>query len=362
MPDLDPADTEEAAVAEARMSFGEHLDELRRRILNALYGAVFGVGFCIYFMYDIFAIIARPYRLAARVHHVPDIFNTLKPQEGFMTFITLAIEAGLILTSPWIIYQLWQFVAAGLYPRERRIVYRYVGPSSLLFLLGVAFFYFVVLPMTLTFFLGFTANTAGPPPQPTWLERHLYGIHEPIGGSATAPAATAAATGPATSQPQPITMPVLTADPSDLPEGTAALYFHEPEARVKVKIGKDIYTMLVAQENSLFTNNWRADDYLSFVAFSSLVFGVAFEMPMVILILAQTGIVGTQTFRNVRKYAYFGILIAAVAAAPSGDLMTLMFLFLPLIGLYEIGIIIAALVVREPRDASREPQEPEETT
>jgi sec-independent protein translocase protein TatC len=356
MPDVNTVDTPERETAEARMSFGEHLDELRRRILHSLYGAVFGVGLCIYFMYDIFGIIARPYRIAARVHHVPDVFNTLKPQEGFMTYITLAIEAGLILTSPWIIYQIWQFVAAGLYPRERRIVYRYVGPSSLLFLLGVAFFYFIVLPMTLSFFLGFTAHTAGPAPTPTWLEQKLFGIQEPIGPSTSAPASA-----PATA---PTTMPVLTADPPDQPEGMAAIYFHQPESRVKVKIGSQIYTMMVAQEGSLFTNMWRADDYLSFVAFSSLVFGLAFEMPMVILILAQTGIVQTQTFRNVRKYAYFGILVAAVAAAPSGDLMTLMFLFVPLVALYEVGIVVAALVVREPREREkperRAPEEPEE--
>lgn len=346
MPEIQPEEPP-AEESQARMSFGEHLDELRRRIVRSLLGGLVGVGLCIYFMYDIFDLIARPYRIAARAHNIPDIFNTLKPQEAFMTYITLAIEAGLILASPWIIYQLWQFIAAGLYPRERRIVYRYIAPSSLLFLTGVAFFYFIVLPMTLSFFLGFTLNTAGPAPTPTWLERHLLGVREPMGPS----------TGNAATQPAPTTMPVLTADPPPAPEGVAFLYFHQPEARVKVKVGNNIYTMMVSQEGSLFTNMWRANDYLDFVSFSALVFGAAFEMPMVILILAQTGIVRVKTFRDVRKYAYFGILIVAVAAAPSGDLLTLMFLFLPLIALYELGIVISALVVRRPPDDS--PEEPE---
>jgi sec-independent protein translocase protein TatC len=96
----------------------------------------------------------------------------------------------------------------------------------------------------------------------------------------------------------------------------------------------------------MIVNTWRADDYLSFVAFTALIFGIAFEMPMVILILAQIDLVQTQTFRNIRKYAYFGILIAAVIAAPSGDLMTLGFLFIPLVVLYEVGIIAAAIATR----------------
>jgi sec-independent protein translocase protein TatC len=324
-----PEETEET---QARMTFGEHLEELRKRIMQSLYGAVFGVGVCIYYMYDIFDLVARPYRIVARAHHVPDVFNTLKPQEGFMTLISLAIKAGLIVTSPWIIYQLWQFVAAGLYPRERKIIYRYVGPSALLFLLGVAFFYFIVLPMTLSFFFSFTSQSAGPVPQPNLLERKLLGVQEPAG---TQPATATA----------PATMPVLRDDPPPTPEGQGLIYYHDLEGRVKLRVGNRIISLLMSEEGSMFTNIWRAEDYLGFVAFTALIFGVAFEMPMVILILAQVGIVQTQTFRNVRKYAYFGILIAAVAAAPSGDLMTLLFLFIPLVLLYELGIVLAAIVV-----------------
>jgi len=73
---------------------------------------------------------------------------------------------------------------------------------------------------------------------------------------------------------------------------------------------------------------------------------LAFQLPMVILVLAQIDIVQTQTFRNIRKYAYFGILIIAVIIAPSGDILTLAFLFIPMVLLYELGIILAAFATR----------------
>jgi sec-independent protein translocase protein TatC len=103
---------------------------------------------------------------------------------------------------------------------------------------------------------------------------------------------------------------------------------------------------MVAPQNSMFTTSWRFDDYLSFVTFTALLFGIAFELPMVILILAQTRIVETQTFRSIRKYAYFIIVVVAAIAAPSGDPATLFLLAVPLIGLYEFGIVAAAVAVR----------------
>jgi len=341
---------EEAEESQSRMSFGEHLEELRRRIFLALYGGIAGIVLCLGFMYRIFDWVARPYRIVAHAHHAPDLFMTLKPQEAFFTYVTLALEAGLVLTSPWIINQLWRFVAAGLYQRERKIVYRYVGPSALLFLLGVAFFYFIVLPMTLNFFFSFTAHSAGPPPRVTWLEGKLLGLGgtpAPTGAPATT-AATGTASAPAQTSPSDTepNIPVVADDPPAPPKGQAILYYNSSEAVFKIRTSEETAVLQVAPEGSYFTNVWRASDYLSFVAFTALIFGLAFEMPMVIVILAQIDMVQVKTFRGIRKYAYFGILCAAVFAAPSGDIMTLAFLFLPLVALYEVGIVAAGFVTR----------------
>ncbi|GIX03419.1 MAG: Sec-independent protein translocase protein TatC [Planctomycetaceae bacterium] len=80
---------------------------------------------------------------------------TLNVQEAFMTYIKVSLISGLVLSSPWIFYQLWLFVAAGLYPHERRYVYTYLPISVGLFLGGVFFCYYAVFPTILDFLLGF---------------------------------------------------------------------------------------------------------------------------------------------------------------------------------------------------------------
>jgi sec-independent protein translocase protein TatC len=370
--------SEESEETQSRMSFGEHLEELRKRIVRALLLAVIGVGLCMFYVHEIYNIVTRPYHVAAQAAGVQDVLITLKPQEVFFTPISLAVKAGLILTSPWIIYQLWQFVGAGLYKRERRIVYRYIGPSALLFLLGVAFFYFIVLPMTLQFFFSFASHGGTRAANPNFWDRIMMHftpeMSVPVGASnatataaataatatanatATAPAGTATApaetsTAPATLPAGPMVIPSIDHDPEPPPEGQVLLYYHSLEHRMKIMLHDRTMIPTVVIEGAMFINSWRADDYLDFVGFTALIFGIAFQLPMVILILAQIDIVQTQTFRNVRKFAYFGILIAAVIVAPSGDAMTLAFLFVPLVLLYEVGIILAAIATRgRPQD------------
>jgi Tat protein translocase TatC len=399
----------EGGGGQARMSFGEHLDELRKRVIRAGYGAVIGVGLCVFFMFDIYRWVTRPYIIVAHLHHANEALATLKPQESFFTVLSLAVKVGLVLTSPWIIFQLWQFVSAGLYKKERRIVYRYVGPSAFLFLLGVAFFYFIVLPMTLNFFFTFSADSApAKMPTPTKWERFLLGAKEEkpapatAGTSATArwPALDMARRwmpgGPEEMAPERLAvldedppappeglailyyhareqlvklrlhdrvmvmpagppgngkieaqrLPALEEDPPAPPEGVALLYYNVTEQRVKVRLHEQIQVPMVMAQGALIINTWRSDDYLNFVAFTALIFGLAFELPMVMLVLAQVDIVRASSYRSVRKYAYFGIVVGSVIAAPSGDIMTLAFLFVPLIGLYEIGILAAAFVTR----------------
>ncbi|GIS60343.1 MAG: hypothetical protein CM1200mP2_25680 [Planctomycetaceae bacterium] len=80
---------------------------------------------------------------------------TLNVQEAFMTYLKVALIGGVVLTSPWIFYQVWLFVAAGLYPHEQRYVYVFLPFSLILFLGGILFCFFMVFPFVLTFLLGF---------------------------------------------------------------------------------------------------------------------------------------------------------------------------------------------------------------
>ncbi len=140
--------------------------------------------------------------------------------------------------------------------------------------------------------------------------------------------------------------PVLAADPPVPPPGQVFIYLDSRDGRLKLRDSERIKILLDSEPGSLFNNMYRYDDYISLVMFTSLVFGVAFELPMVILILAQTGIVETKSFRAARKYAYFIIVIVAAIAAPSGDLMNLTCLSVPLLALYELGILAADIMVR----------------
>src|SRR5215469_4561245 len=110
-----PDDTEESQV---RMGFGEHLEELRKRLILALLGSVGFIGVCLYYMYDIVGLLLRPYRLALMAHGYPPYLGYAKPAELVITFLGIGVKAGLVVASPWIIYQLWLFVGAGLYKRE----------------------------------------------------------------------------------------------------------------------------------------------------------------------------------------------------------------------------------------------------
>jgi sec-independent protein translocase protein TatC len=331
-----PGETEETHV---RMGFGEHLEELRKRLMLAIAGSVIFVLICLYFMYDIPQMLLRPYQLALMAHGYPPFLGYSKPAELVITYLSIAVKAGLVLASPWIIYQLWLFVAAGLYERERRLVYKYIGPSAVLFMIGVAFFYFIVLPLTLNFFIGFNDTTAVRQPHATWLERKLGLNPVPQGIDVTKLPTTDKAVYPP--------IPIVGFDPPKPPDGQGYLYFDALDGQLKFRAADRVWTLLVAKQGSLFVNLPQFDDYLDFVTFTALVFGVAFEMPMVILILAQAGLVKPKTFRSIRKYAYFVIAIISAVAAPSTDVLTMMCLMIPLIGLYEAGVIAATIAVKK---------------
>lgn len=134
------------------MTFLDHLEELRWRLVRAAIGLVVGVLICGYFSdWLINEVVLRPSRLT---HPPLQIINTVP--YGQITFYMLVVLVGsLILASPWIIYQLWKFVQPGLYPKEQRYISRIVFYTSLCFLSGVAFAYFLMLPYMLQFFATF---------------------------------------------------------------------------------------------------------------------------------------------------------------------------------------------------------------
>lgn len=134
------------------MTFWEHLDELRRRLWYVLLAAVVAAVVCFCFKEQLFAVVLAP---------KPDDMRLINVEltQQFLIHMRVALWAGLIVVSPYVIYQLFAFVAPGLYRAERRLALRAVAAGYLLFLGGVALNYFVIFPFTVRFLGGYQVST-----------------------------------------------------------------------------------------------------------------------------------------------------------------------------------------------------------
>jgi sec-independent protein translocase protein TatC len=141
------------------MSFLEHLEELRWRIIKAGIGILLGMILCwIFIDFIINAILLRP--VVDLNQHLspgqqPIHLQNLKPFGQLFLYMQVAIIGGIILSIPNILYQLWAFIAPGLMPKERRYIKWIVFFSTFCFLFGIVFAYFVMLPAAFQFFAGF---------------------------------------------------------------------------------------------------------------------------------------------------------------------------------------------------------------
>jgi sec-independent protein translocase protein TatC len=232
-----------------------HLGEFRRRLLLCMAVIIVCVAVAFVFKDRVFAVLMHPLR-GTNV----DKLTTLGVAEAFMQVLKVSIYAGLLVSLPFILYQFWAFVMPALYEHEKRSVFLYTIFTTLLFLGGVAFAYFVVLPVGLKFLIGY---------------------------------------------------------------------------------GGDQFNQLL-----------QAQRYLSFVATFLLVFGLVFELPLVMLLMAWARLVDYKRLRKVRKYAIVVEAIASAILTPSQDPLSMVLMLVPLILLYELGIWLARLVAkRRARDA-----------
>ena len=147
---------EKDALEETRMSLGEHLEELRLRLLYSL--AAVGIVFFVLFLFfadQTLNLVATPIIDSLRSLGYEPYLVALRPGDRFLAYLKVCGVASLFLASPVVLYELWQFVAAGLYPQERRYV-RVLFPFSVLaFLVGMLFGYLVLVRYGLQFLYGF---------------------------------------------------------------------------------------------------------------------------------------------------------------------------------------------------------------
>jgi sec-independent protein translocase protein TatC len=199
---------------------------------------------------------------AARLVNRPPSLMSLTVTEPFTVYFKVSAYCGIVLASPWIFYQLWLFVAAGLYPHEKRLVHVNLPLSIGLFFGGVALCEFVVLPTGVDYLMSFN----------DWLG-------------------------------------------------------YEPEPRLS--------------------------DWLSFALLMPLVFGVAFQTPLVMVFLERIGLFSMEGYRRHRRLAIFLLAVLAAVISVTPDYYSMLALTVPLWGLYEVGILLC-------RASPRTPSEPEE--
>jgi sec-independent protein translocase protein TatC len=144
-PELPPAQTPAHPENEVKLSFMDHLGDLRRRVTRALLGVLIGMVAVGAFVERLFHLLMVPV-----LESLPEGQRALHYTsyiEPLMVYLKVAIYGGVFVATPWILYQLWQFIAPGLYKRERRVVIPFLGFGTLLFYSGIAFCYFVVMPL-----------------------------------------------------------------------------------------------------------------------------------------------------------------------------------------------------------------------
>jgi sec-independent protein translocase protein TatC len=139
--------------AGAKMSFLEHLDELRKRIIRALISLCVGVGIALFFIDDIYEFVMMPMRQMLRPG---ETMIYTYPTEAFMLYIRISLIAGLIFAAPLIFWQVWLFVAPALYAKERRYAIPFVVLSTLGFVGGAAFSHYAAFPLMWRFFGSFS--------------------------------------------------------------------------------------------------------------------------------------------------------------------------------------------------------------
>ena len=228
-----------------------HLLELRTRLLRSLVAAAIVFVPLAFFQNELFTLVARP--LLDKLPEGTSLIAT-SVVAPFMAPLKLSIVAALFIAMPYVLYQIWAFVAPGLYRHERRFAMPLFLSSVVLFYVGVAFAYYVVFPLMFAFLTSTT------------------------------------------------------------PDG--------------VQMMTDI------------------SSYLDFVLLLFFAFGVAFEVPVAVVLLAATGLVKVESLKKHRGYVLLGIFIVAAILTPP-DAVSQSFMAIPMYVLYELGILFAQYLVRQ---------------
>ena len=147
--------SEREAESMPTMGFLDHLEELRTRIVRSIAAVAVGFGICWWKVERIYEVMQRPIMDALKKNGLAEKLVYLNPTEPFNLYLKIAALAGLFLTSPYVLYQVWMFISPGLYRREKRYVVPFMVSTITLFICGGYFGYKVVYPRALDFLIHF---------------------------------------------------------------------------------------------------------------------------------------------------------------------------------------------------------------
>lgn len=241
----------------------DHLDELRRRLIWSLLFLAVGMVIAFQFRVHLLALIKQPLNASEQYQNKVVTVVTTNLTDQFLLTLSLSFWAGFALALPFILGQVWGFIAPGLYPQERRWALPFVIGAGLSFLAGAAFGYSLVLPAMVKFLLDFLAGQVTP----------LLNLKDYIG---------------------------------------------------------TVTTFLIA-------------------------FGLAFEMPILAVILTRIGIVNHTMLRKGWRFALVGIAVAAAVITPTPDPGNMLLVAVPLYALYELGVLLSRVFQVKPVDEAETP-------
>ena len=316
----------------SRMPFGDHIEELRRRMLWALGGVVAAAIVTFTYGFELIDWIVTPFLAAQEAAGLTPNLITTETLLGFGIYLKVSLIAAVVLASPWVILQAWWFVVSGLYPRERKTIYVLAPFSTLMLVLGIAFFYYVLLPICLLFFANFaTLFPQWQPQQPSGVLAWMEGTGTPEPPAATQPGDAV-----------PFVLPVLTGDPADPVEGQ--MWIHATEGRAKVVVNGHV-KMFGATQDRILSPLPNIDEYIAFATFSALGVTLAFQLPVVMMVIGWSGLIDPNMILPLRRYAIFGCFVAAAVLTPT-DILSMFVLGVPLYLLFEFGLLTMRLADR----------------
>tara|TARA_B100001123_G_scaffold429701_1_gene548597 strand:- start:402 stop:1178 length:777 start_codon:yes stop_codon:yes gene_type:complete len=248
---------------EKEVGFISHLVELRKRLIHSLICLVILFVFCYYFSEYIYGFLVDPYAQAVKNDDLDRrlIFTAL--QETFLTYLKVSFFAAFFITSPFILIQVWKFIAPGLYNHEKKAIMPYLVLTPILFLLGGMLVYYLIMPLAIKFFLSFESS----------------GLNTNL----------------------PIQL----------------------EAKV--------------------------NEYLSLVMKLIFAFGLSFQLPVILSLLARIGVVNSVFLKERRKYVVVMIFAAAAILTPP-DPITQIGLAIPLLILYELSIFSVNIIEKKDKE------------